>query len=72
MALLKFPRRKREEDVVLPTVGMCQGPSLTKVQLEEANEAMVEALNNNGGPGKRARGKYKKSVLAASLSQSFS
>ena len=46
------------EDVVLSTVGMCQGPSLTKVQLEEANEAMVEALNNNGGPGKRDRGKY--------------
>ena len=54
MALLKFPKRKREEDVVLPTVGMCQGPSLTKVQLEEANKAMVEALNNNSGPGKRA------------------
>ena len=73
MALLKFPRRKREEDVVLPTVEMCQGPSLTKVQLEEANKAMVEALNNNGpGNSKKARGKYNKSVLASSLSQSFS
>ena len=54
MALLKFPE---EEKRVLPTVGMCQGPSLTKVQLEEANEAIVEALNNNGGPGMRARPK---------------
>ena len=47
MALLISRLISEEEDVVLPTVGMCQGSSLTKVQLKEANKAVVEALREH-------------------------
>lgn len=53
MALFKYFKK---EEAMLPTVSMCQGSSLTKAQLGEANKAVMEVLNENRVTVKR--GKY--------------